>query len=184
MARLSLNEKRAVQSQKLAAVIAADPRLRANDAARRSRDDAEMLAIKSRSKRAADAKARAKASMTDAERERVRMKARREREADKRRAVRDAAAEKLKADKAAAREVAKKAAALAKRSALDVAWWRAEAKAAVARGEPFADKEAQKVYMEAKRSADARAAKALREAGPAPALMTDEMAEWDGEVPW
>ena len=167
----------------MAAVIAADPRLKANDAARRARDDAAALVLQLQAKRAADAKARTKASLTEAEREKARAQAKRDRATAKRRAVREAAAEKLWAEKAAIREAVKEAAAKAKKSVLKAAW-RVETAAAVARGEPFADRAAQKDYMEAKRLAEFKAAKVCVKHEKVPELMTDEMAEWDGEVPW
>jgi hypothetical protein len=86
--------------------------------------------------------------------------------------AKEKAREEQQAQRAAARAAAKKARDAAKRAKLKEAW-RIEAAAAGARGEPFENDEAQKVYMAGKRSASSRAAR-----------VPDEGDEWDGTAPW
>lgn len=92
-------------------------------------------------------------------------KAKLRRAAARARAVADAkekVREQKQAERTAARDAAKRVRDAAKRAALKEAW-RTESASAAARGQPFESDEAQRAYMDGKRSLERTAAKAIVE---------------------
>ena len=125
----------------------------------------------------AEARRAAKSREANAGRDKARRAAEKAREVQR---------ETEKATRAATREVAQKARDAAKRATLREEW-RVAAEAAVARGEPFKDREEQRVYMQGMRSLAWRAKREALEkikATAGPELVPNEGGDRDDSAPW